>query len=340
MILTEMQNQAIEGAVKCNTLYRIGGYAGTGKTTIAKNILDSRRGGIVCAFTGKASSVLQKKGLYNATTIHNTIYNFDEKTNRFYKRHRNELNGTYFLIDEGSMVPSKLFKDIKSYDLPIIVIGDPGQLELIGENAKLMHSPDIVLDTIHRYDNSVAEFAQYVRINGEYSIGEYPNIQIKPKSEYKKPTQGVILTGFNKTRVAINKTFHTGEINEGTKLVVLVNNWDVGVNNGMLLEVKEIKDYYDKYIAVTCNLDNGKQRELLLWTGNLNKEKTIDYNEQKKLQNRSIIVDFGYALTCHKFQGSEDENITVIDEMCDLWQPARWRYTAVTRTSKNLTIYV
>lgn len=51
------------------------GYAGTGKSTLAKEI-NAMVGGqaIACAYTGKAASVISKKGLPGATTIHSLIY--------------------------------------------------------------------------------------------------------------------------------------------------------------------------------------------------------------------------------------------------------------------------
>ena len=56
-------------------IFRLFGYAGTGKTTIAKEIAAAVGGGVSFgAFTGKASLVLRKKGCYGASTIHSMIY--------------------------------------------------------------------------------------------------------------------------------------------------------------------------------------------------------------------------------------------------------------------------
>ena len=51
------------------------GYAGTGKSTLAKEI-NAMVGGqaLACAYTGKAASVISKKGLPGASTIHSLIY--------------------------------------------------------------------------------------------------------------------------------------------------------------------------------------------------------------------------------------------------------------------------
>ena len=56
-----------------NQVFYIAGYAGTGKTTLAQQLV---RGGnwLFAAFTGKASHVLRQKGCWNAQTIHSLIY--------------------------------------------------------------------------------------------------------------------------------------------------------------------------------------------------------------------------------------------------------------------------
>ena len=58
-----------------NQLFKLFGYAGTGKTTLAKTIAEGVEGGVIfAAFTGKAAYVLQKKGCEGARTIHSLIY--------------------------------------------------------------------------------------------------------------------------------------------------------------------------------------------------------------------------------------------------------------------------
>ena len=51
------------------------GFAGTGKSTLAQEI-NAMVGGaaLACAYTGKAASVMAKKGLPGASTVHSLIY--------------------------------------------------------------------------------------------------------------------------------------------------------------------------------------------------------------------------------------------------------------------------
>src|ERR1700680_1426394 len=56
-------------------VFRLFGYAGTGKTTLARHIAESVDGKVhFAAFTGKAALVMRSKGCAGATTIHSLIY--------------------------------------------------------------------------------------------------------------------------------------------------------------------------------------------------------------------------------------------------------------------------
>lgn len=57
-------------------VFRLFGYAGTGKTTLAKSFAETVEGDVLFgAYTGKAAHVLQTKGCSGASTIHSMIYN-------------------------------------------------------------------------------------------------------------------------------------------------------------------------------------------------------------------------------------------------------------------------
>ena len=54
-----------------------------------------------------------------------------------------------------------------------------------------------------------------------------------------------------------------------------------------------------------------------------------------------IETSWGYAITCHKSQGSQWENVIVFDDKFGHRKPeirARWLYTAITRAEKGLVI--
>jgi len=56
-------------------VFRLFGYAGTGKTTLARHFAEGVDGDVLfAAFTGKAAQVLRSKGASKASTIHSLIY--------------------------------------------------------------------------------------------------------------------------------------------------------------------------------------------------------------------------------------------------------------------------
>src|SRR5688572_22978774 len=100
-------------------IFRLFGYAGTGKTTLARHIAEGVDGKVLfAAFTGKAAQVMRNKGCTNASTIHSLIYRTrenDTETPTF------ELfddapasKAKLIVIDECSMVDAELGRDLKS----------------------------------------------------------------------------------------------------------------------------------------------------------------------------------------------------------------------------------
>jgi exodeoxyribonuclease-5 len=114
-------------------LFRLFGYAGTGKTTLARHLAAHIDGEVkYAAFTGKAALVMRRKGCSGASTIHSLIYRAresGEETPTF------ELwddapasKAKLIVIDECSMVDAELGRDLMSFGVPVLVLGDPAQL--------------------------------------------------------------------------------------------------------------------------------------------------------------------------------------------------------------------
>lgn len=73
--LSDIQDWLRRPATVGEQVYKLFGFAGTGKTTLAKEV-NAMVGGaaLSCAYTGKAASVLARKGLPGASTVHSAIY--------------------------------------------------------------------------------------------------------------------------------------------------------------------------------------------------------------------------------------------------------------------------
>lgn len=63
-------------------VFRLFGYAGTGKTTLARTLAEDAGEVAFGAYTGKAALVLRSKGCPGASTIHSLIYRAHDSTLR------------------------------------------------------------------------------------------------------------------------------------------------------------------------------------------------------------------------------------------------------------------
>lgn len=350
------KNQQIEfDNIEINTdipTFALGGYAGTGKTTLIKHL---RNGGlkgywVVAAFTGKAVHVLQRKGI-RASTIHALIYNVVQVGKgqvEFELKQQLDPDADGIIIDEASMVSGELLKDLKSFGKPIIFVGDPGQLPPVSkDNPNIMRKPNFTLQTVHRQaaESPIIQFATRVRLGGDnYRIDyhEEPNLVIRRKA--LKASQAVefdqIICATNKVKASLNEKMRAykdlpfASIAVGEKLICLKNNSSFGVFNGMMFDVVAIKNERADHWETRVEDDIGNQFTLPIWKLPFQTELPKDMYCPREL----VWCDYGYAITCHKSQGSEWDRVLVFDEWMppNVWSMARWRYTAITRAAKSL----
>lgn len=373
---TDEQQAAVQRIISWLTdpsaplMFRMGGYAGTGKTTTIKyllHLLQLARNGdgsdelsflmgktaMVCAFTGKAASVLRKKGV-QASTIHSLMYRPVPKAGggpndiEWRRVAYFDLPGNFFIVDEASMISSDIYKDMLEYGLKMLFIGDPGQLEPVGDNPNLMRNPDVTLMKIHRQalESPIIELATNIR-NG-YPLPKssaHPDLIIRDKNLNTHDLLGVtqVICAKNATRQRINtvcrQAYSRVELLEkGDKLIITKNNKDLGVFNGMIVYVREISS--DNHRRWNCLLEDEDQN-MIGWLP-IAKEPFSAVFDAKNYRHPKDLVqaDYGYCVTCHKAQGSEWEHVLVIYEWMppNVWCMKRWGYTAFTRASKRLTI--
>lgn len=349
----------------------IAGFAGTGKSSIINyfiennDLMDKTR---FVTYTGKASLVLQNKGL-PATTIHRLIYDAfkNKRTGKFHFRKKETLHPSIKLlvVDEVSMVPANLLKDLMSFEIPIVALGDPGQLEPIGEDNRLLKTPDFFLDEIHRQaeDNSIIKLSMMVRQGKPLPlISNDPNVKVVERKDVSIPMMqwaDQILCGKNITRRSINAEMRTSMgysglyPSEGEKVICLRNYWDTLNEEGDPL----INGTIGKVIQVTKPKFEDEQNILM---EEVNLSISADYtptpweyirtdsnifkgfapfSQQKPGSDRIFHeFDYGYAITTHKAQGSEFDKVLVFEERLGGGSHARWLYTAVTRASEQIVI--
>ena len=169
--------------------FRLGGYAGTGKTFLLQHLINSYDERLTCcAPTGKAASVLRSKldGM-DVSTIHSVLYKpvapysekldkllellekdpdnkelqekvkieaelFAKKKVSFLSKETTEIMpGQLVIIDEASMVTPRMIEDIKATGCRALFVGDPGQLPPVNSANWFSGSEvDYTLETVQR----------------------------------------------------------------------------------------------------------------------------------------------------------------------------------------------
>lgn len=349
-------------------IFRLFGYAGTGKTTLAKYFADNVDGEVLfAAFTGKAAQVLRARGAKNARTIHSLIYRpkgeeeiSDEETGKttvsplFSINRQSPLaQAALIIIDECSMVDEALGKDLMSFGTPILVLGDPGQLPPIsGGGFFTEQEPDILLTEIHRQarDNPIIDLAMQVREGREIMHGDYGAAQVIGKNEVDRDMvleADQVLVGTNRTRRRYNqrlrelKGFTQAFPQAGDKLVCLRNDPAKALLNGSLWQVmtsskETVKPGINLLVRPEDDdMDRGSAKIKLLKSVFDDPDLEIPWQTKKRYDD----FDYGYALTVHKAQGSQWNSVVLFDESYAFRETReRWLYTAITRAAERLVI--
>lgn len=344
-------------------VFRLFGYAGTGKTTLARHLAEGIDGDVCFgAFTGKAALVMRSKGCRDATTIHSMIYRpkrtaaEDEEEESFsfaLNRQSEAAKADLIVIDECSMVDEELGKDLLSFGKPTLVLGDPAQLPPVkGGGFFTECEPDIMLTQVHRQaaDNPIIRLSMEIREGRELPIGDHGETRIIRRRDITADrilAADQVLVGRNKTRHLYNKrirelrgyTSPTPEV--GEKLVCLRNDKAKGLQNGGLFRVTRVKDPKGGFLKFDLAPEETSERRRIaasVWPAFFEGgEEALSW----ALRRKSDEFDYGYALTVHKAQGSQWDDVVLFDEGFAFREHrARWLYTGVTRAAERLTVVV
>lgn len=348
---------------KAPQVFRLFGYAGTGKTTLAKELAASVDGRVLFAtFTGKAALVLRKKGCEGASTIHSLIYKpeVDDQTGEvsFVLNAESDLSDAKLLVvDEVSMVGEELARDLLSFGKRVLVLGDPAQLPPVkGEGFFINAAPDVMLTEVHRQarDNPIIAMSMMIREGGRLRRGRYGDSAVLSRGDVDQDElrqivlgAGQVLCGMNRTRIAYNRRIRALKGLQGAaapwhpaagdRLICLRNDKEKHLFNGGLWNATSIADKFGRFDVVAESLDEERPpisahvyEEFFNGT-----EATLDWRERRK----SHEFTYGWTITCHKSQGSQWDDVAIFDESGAFREAqSNWLYTAVTRAASRVTV--
>ncbi len=258
---------------------------------------------------------------------------------------KRKKNFDILLVDEASMIPQDVFQHLMSLERHIIYFGDHGQLPPIKNSGTVSvmdeKNLDFRLETIHRNAGDIKHFGHWLnagKMPHEFRCTDGSVRFISTASrmiDLDKKTQ--FICGTNKTRVALNDDFRehlglSGPPRKGDRLISLKNDVKQALSNGTMISPHRV-DGRSLYYIDRANCERVITYDPLY----LRQPVAID----TKISNGHPF-DFGFAITCHKSQGSEFDIVSVKDECGFMFYDhgeagiRRWRYTAATRAQKQL----
>lgn len=339
-------------------VFRLFGFAGTGKTTLARHIADGVDGDVkYAAFTGKAALVMRNRGCDGASTIHSLIYRAresgEEQPNFELWDDAPASKAKLIVIDECSMVDAELGRDLLSFGAPLLVLGDPAQLPPIqGGGFFTEVEPDAMLTEVHRQaqDDPIVRMSMAVREGRSLETGQFGDSEVVKRNALdpdRVMRADQILVGRNNTRRAYNMRVRQKNGIEdplpiaGDKLVCLRNNRKKALFNGGLWRVKARAQSKSRIVTMRLSPDEDFGTKVTkvsvradCFSGGI---EDIPWEQRKPYDE----FDYGYVLTVHKSQGSQWDDVVLFDESFAFQDSrARWLYTGITRAAKKLSVVV
>ena len=348
--------------------FYLAGYAGTGKTTLVAEIARTKGTVVFGSFTGKAAAVMREKGCKDATTIDSLIYRpqiedwcaddppCDDPPcrrrcqfarERFVGRTLNlesaVAKANLVIIDEVSMVGEEMGRDLLSFGRPVLVLGDVAQLPPIaGAGFFTKNDPDFQLTQVHRQarGSPVIDLATRARKRRRLKRGTYgDSAVIEGIFTDDLLNHDQVIVGTHLMRQRLNRKIRRGLGFKGTtpeigeKVMCLKNNAAKGLRNGTIWTVLNVVRLRDGFTEMT--ITDGQSRRVRVHAPDAGF--VVHDGSGSDLPGQPFC--FGYAITCHKAQGSQWDSVLVVDESLVFGEHRyRWLYTAITRAAQRVTV--
>lgn len=369
-------------------LFELEGAAGTGKTTIIFKFIE--RIGLqlddvlFVAYMGKAVSQMIRNGL-PAKTIHSSCYDCEivpyrdddgklvynnkgkiKTTIQFVLKNKIPKNPKLIVIDEAFMVPEKNAKDLLSFGIPTVVLGDTNQLPPVFGKPYFLNNPNVVLTQIMRQKEGdpIIILSQKI-LRGEdlrpCVMGKSCVMEKKFLTMEQLMCSDIIITGTNRVRGAINNIFrekildidHLEYPNVGEKIICRKNNWNKSIkDHGEIFLTNGLSGFVDRldkssYNSAKCNIDFRPDFSKKVFT---NLDISVPYLNTAPPANKDMFVptgvnsfEYAYAITTHLSQGSQYPIVTFLREGNYIGSKEdyiRLQYTAVTRARDGVSVVI
>jgi len=351
--------------------FTLAGLAGTGKTVLANHVVNSFRNmgfrTSVATPSAKAANVLAKKGVEGVVTLHKLLYRFTGlvEVEELVEQPKFVDEGNWgtdkpniVVCDESSMIDENVFSSLTSRGVPILFIGDHGQLGPVGKDPGIMQDADIYLEKIHRQaeGSPIITLAHAVRngeqITSDYACGDTVKIGRASNADVARifvdKNYDAIVCGTNKTRIAFNNAIRkrlgrSSQIEVGDRVTCRLNDWARNIFNGETFEVVAVNHAKSKTNCVSVDLigepcpqfpEGQVVYNAQLYEPALHEAKFL----QADMPPNSMKFQYGFAITCHSAQGSTIPRCIYVDEIIRSWDMKRLRYTGITRSADAVAV--